>query len=138
MWFVGVDMIVGVDIEVVWLEFQVIVVLMFVLGVYLFFEFIVCIMLSSVLYYCGGEVGLMRQLIVEVDVNRRDINCVDVWLWCLLVFGDGLGLVIGYDGGFFGFILVLVVKGEMLYFQFGFVLEVVFMDVWCWDENLVF
>lgn len=137
MWLAGVDTTVGADTEVAWLELQATAVLMSASGVYLPPEPTVCTTLSSALHHCGGEAGLMRQLTVEVDVNRRDINCVDVRLRCLPVSGDGLGLATGHDGGLLGSILALAAKGEMPHFQSGLALEVVSMDAWRWDENLV-
>lgn len=137
MWLAGMDTTVGADTEVGWLELQATAVLMSAAGEYLAPEPTVCTTLSSALHHCGGDTGLLRQLTVEVDTNRRDSNCVDVRLRCLPVSGDGLGLATGHDGGLLGSILALAAKGEMPHFQSGLALEVITMDAWRWDENMV-
>lgn len=137
MWLAGMDTSVGADTEVGWIELQATAVLMSAAGAYLAPEPTVCTTLSSALHHCGGDNGLLRQLTVEVDTSRRDSNCVDVRLRCLPVSGDGLGLATGDDGGLLGSILALAAKGEMPHFQSGLALEVITMDAWRWDDNMV-
>ena len=120
-----------------WIELQATAVLMSASGAYLAPELTVCTTLISALHHCGGEAGALRQLTVDVDINRRDANCVDVRLRCKPVKGDGIGSAIGHDGGLLGSILALAAKGEMPHFQTGLALEVVKMDAWHWDYSCV-
>ncbi|CAM6108841.1 unnamed protein product [Calypogeia fissa] len=95
----------------------------------------VCTALTDALHYCGADIGVQRQLTVDVSINTKDGSLVDIVLGCLSVKGDGLSAITEYDGGLLASIMAYAVKGELPHFRVGLVLEVLRLDTFFVDGD---
>lgn len=127
LWLAGGDDMTEEAFDLEWLELQCTCALTSSAGS-LLPDATVCTALTDALHYCGADVGVARQLTVDVSINTKDGSLVDVVLACLSVKGDGLSSSTEYDGGLLASVMAYAVKGELPHFRVGLVLEVLRLD----------
>lgn len=89
-----------------------------------------CTALTSALYACAGELATERQLSVDISICTGDEYCINVFLRCTALEGDGIGPCTAEDGGLLASVMAAAFKGELEHFEEGVALEVFQLDAW--------